>query len=101
MAINLDQQLDAELKSVSKRAKKFILQQILTEKKKPDLLYNAAKHLVKANGKMIRPYMTIKSCESVNGRAQDALPVAAAVELLHTFTLIHDDIISSGFIPVQ
>ena len=95
MATNLNQRLGVELKETSTRIKKLILQQILTENKKPEPLYNAARHLVKVGGKMLRPYLTIKACESVGGRAEDALPAAAAIELLHTFTLIHDDIIDN------
>lgn len=43
-------------------------------------------------GKRIRPLIAMLSAEAVGGRAEDAAPVAAAIELLHNFTLIHDDI---------
>src|SRR5690606_20310284 len=43
-------------------------------------------------GKRIRPLVAMLVAEAVGGRAEDAAPVAAAVELLHNFTLIHDDI---------
>ncbi len=58
----------------------------------PRSLYNAANHLIKAGGKRLRPFLVLKSCEIVGGNILDAVPVAAAIELLHTFTLIHDDI---------
>lgn len=43
-------------------------------------------------GKMVRPLLCLLGCEAVGGDWQQALPAAAAVELLHNFTLIHDDI---------
>lgn len=55
-------------------------------------LYRASRHLIEAGGKRLRPFLVLKSCEAVGGDEEEALPAAAAVELLHTFTLIHDDI---------
>jgi len=43
-------------------------------------------------GKMLRPTLCLLSCEAVSGQRSRALPAAAAIELLHNFTLIHDDI---------
>ncbi|MDY6912429.1 MAG: polyprenyl synthetase family protein [Chloroflexota bacterium] len=43
-------------------------------------------------GKLLRPGLCLLSCESVGGDWRQALPAAAALELLHNFTLIHDDI---------
>jgi geranylgeranyl diphosphate synthase, type I len=43
-------------------------------------------------GKMLRPALCLLSCEAVGGRRRQALPAAAALELIHNFTLIHDDI---------
>jgi geranylgeranyl diphosphate synthase type I len=45
-----------------------------------------------AAGKRIRPMLTLLSCEACGGDWQQALPAAAAIELLHNFSLIHDDI---------
>ena len=45
-----------------------------------------------ASGKRIRPVMLLMACEACGGNADVALPAAAAVELLHNFSLIHDDI---------
>ncbi|MBN2043975.1 MAG: polyprenyl synthetase family protein [Anaerolineales bacterium] len=46
----------------------------------------------RAQGKRIRPLITLLVAETVGGDYQDALPAAAAVEILHNFSLIHDDI---------
>ena len=43
-------------------------------------------------GKMIRPILTLLICEAAGGNWQAAVPAAAAIELLHNFSLIHDDI---------
>lgn len=43
-------------------------------------------------GKLIRPLLCLVSCEAVGGNAERALPLAAALELMHNFSLIHDDI---------
>ncbi|MEM2905294.1 MAG: polyprenyl synthetase family protein, partial [Candidatus Bathyarchaeia archaeon] len=56
-------------------------------------LYESAVHIFKGGGKRLRPFMTLKACEAVGGHAEDALPFASALELLHNFTLIHDDIV--------
>lgn len=58
----------------------------------PATLYQAAWHLPLAGGKRIRPFLTLTSCESVTGDPKTALPFAAALELMHNFTLVHDDI---------
>ena len=58
----------------------------------PENLNVASKHLIKAGGKKIRPALVLLSAEAVGGAAQGAYKTAAAVELIHTFSLIHDDI---------
>ncbi len=58
----------------------------------PSTLCEASDHLIRAGGKKLRPVMVILSCEAVGGRAEDALKTAASMELIHTFSLIHDDI---------
>ncbi|HDI13105.1 MAG: polyprenyl synthetase family protein [Hadesarchaea archaeon] len=58
----------------------------------PEVLAKATRHLIDAGGKRLRPCLVITACEAVGGRTEDALETAAAIELLHNFTLIHDDI---------
>jgi geranylgeranyl diphosphate synthase type I len=48
------------------------------------------------SGKRLRPAICLLSCEAVGGEAQYALPAAAAVELIHSFSLVHDDIQDSS-----
>jgi geranylgeranyl diphosphate synthase type I len=48
--------------------------------------------IASGGGKMLRPALVLVSAEAVGGRAEAAMPAAAALELVHNFTLIHDDI---------
>jgi len=45
-----------------------------------------------AGGKRLRPLFCLLACQAVGGEPQQALPAAAAVELIHNFSLLHDDI---------
>jgi geranylgeranyl diphosphate synthase type I len=60
----------------------------------PEQLYNAARHLLLAGGKRVRPSLTLTYARMLGGSDGEkrALPFAISVELLHNFTLIHDDI---------
>jgi len=60
--------------------------------KEPSMLYEAVKHLPFAGGKRLRPIIACLACEAVGGNFVKALPFAVALELIHTFTLVHDDI---------
>lgn len=58
----------------------------------PKNLYDASIHLTKAGGKKIRPVLAILSSQVAGGTQKNAIKTAAAIELIHTFSLIHDDI---------
>ncbi len=47
---------------------------------------------IEAQGKRIRPLLTLLTCEGTGGQWRNALPAAVAIELVHNFSLIHDDI---------
>jgi geranylgeranyl diphosphate synthase type I len=64
----------------------------------PPALYEAARHLPNAGGKRIRPFLAMIACESVSGDAQQVLPFAAGLELMHNFTLVHDDIMDHSIL---
>ena len=65
------------------------------EVRQPEELYVASRHLIMAGGKRLRPYLVIKACEIVGGDPAKAVPFAASLEVLHNFTLIHDDIMDN------
>jgi geranylgeranyl diphosphate synthase, type I len=62
----------------------------------PESLYNASRHLPLAGGKRLRPCFSLISCEAVNGDIIKVIPLAIALELIHNFTLIHDDIMDKS-----
>jgi geranylgeranyl diphosphate synthase, type I len=65
---------------------------------KPATLYDAARHLPYAGGKRIRPFLAMVACESVTGNSETVLPFAAGLELMHNFTLVHDDIMDHSLL---
>lgn len=52
----------------------------------------AARYSLSAGGKRIRPALVMEFCRVCGGEPEDALPVACAIEMMHTFSLIHDDL---------
>jgi geranylgeranyl pyrophosphate synthase len=58
----------------------------------PSELVEAIQYSALAPGKRIRPYLVTRCCELAGGTADEATPVAAAVECVHAFSLIHDDL---------
>ncbi|MFQ5579039.1 MAG: polyprenyl synthetase family protein [Nitrospiria bacterium] len=58
----------------------------------PALIHEALRYSLFAGGKRLRPILCIAACEAVGGNAQTALPFAAAIELMHTYSLVHDDL---------
>ncbi len=55
-------------------------------------IISAMSYSLFAGGKRLRPILCIAGAEAVGGEAQDVLPVACAIELIHTYSLIHDDL---------
>jgi len=58
----------------------------------PGRLVEAVRYSALAPGKRIRPFLTVEACRACGGSARDALPPAAAVECIHAFSLVHDDL---------
>ena len=62
------------------------------EKTKPATIHKAMRYSLFAGGKRMRPALTLAAAEACGGREVDALPLACAVECIHTYSLIHDDL---------
>ena len=62
----------------------------------PELLYKPILYSMSGGGKRIRPTLLMLACEAFGGDVQQALPAAAAVEMFHNFTLLHDDIMDNA-----
>ena len=55
-------------------------------------LYEAERYSLLSGGKRIRPSFVIESCKMLGGKIEAALPFACAIEMVHTYSLIHDDL---------
>ena len=62
----------------------------------PASLYDPVRYILKLGGKRIRPRLLLLSAGLCGGKPEDAVPAALAVEMLHNFTLIHDDIMDNA-----
>ena len=59
---------------------------------KSETIYEAMVYSVKAGGKRLRPILVLAACEFCGGDVKSALPYALAIEYIHTYSLIHDDL---------
>ncbi|MBE8540028.1 polyprenyl synthetase family protein [Geoglobus acetivorans] len=64
----------------------------LLKEHEPEGLYRAARHYLKAGGKRLRPVITLLSAEALGEDYRKAIHAAIAIETVHNFTLVHDDI---------
>lgn len=64
----------------------------LDQRDLPENLRDAAKYALLGGGKRMRPILVARCCEAVGGKRELALPPAAAIELIHCFSLVHDDL---------
>lgn len=58
----------------------------------PETIYDAMRYSLMAGGKRLRPILCLATCELVGGTADMAMPTACALEMIHTMSLIHDDL---------
>jgi geranylgeranyl diphosphate synthase type I len=80
------------LADIASRIDSFLSYRLAGE---PRDLYHASSYLIEHGGKRLRPYMVIKSCQLLGGTTKQAIPAAAAIEMIHNFTLVHDDIMDN------
>ena len=66
------------------------------KKRKPASLYEPGSYILNSGGKRLRPLLVLLSSKAVGGNFKDAYNAAAAVEMLHNFTLVHDDIMDNA-----
>ena len=68
------------------------MEKVMPRDKKPAEVYSLLWEILDRGGKRFRPAICLLCCEAVGGKPEKAMPVAAAIELFHNLTLIHDDI---------
>jgi geranylgeranyl diphosphate synthase type II len=59
---------------------------------RPQTLHRAMRYSLFAGGKRLRPILVLAAAETISGQSDDAIPLACAVECIHTYSLIHDDL---------
>lgn len=82
----------ATLKACREEIEKALDTVLPSQKTYPTVLHEAMRYSVCHAGKRIRPLFTLMAAETMGGTHADAMPAALAVELLHNYTLIHDDL---------
>jgi geranylgeranyl diphosphate synthase, type II len=85
---NLDQYLDR----IGARVNAALDKLLPPETAEPPTIHKAMRYSIFAGGKRIRPVLCLAACEAVGGKLSAALPLACAVECIHTYSLIHDDL---------
>jgi geranylgeranyl diphosphate synthase type II len=84
--------LETYLAEAAARVNRALRDYLPCDPGRPDRLVAAMSHSLMAGGKRIRPILCMAAAEAVGGRAEEALPAACAFEMVHTYSLIHDDL---------
>ncbi len=87
-AFDLNQYLDQTCTRVDAALDKLLP----AESVPPPTIHKAMRYSIFAGGKRIRPVLCLAACEAVGGTPAAAMPLACAVECIHTYSLIHDDL---------
>ncbi|MGV8057088.1 MAG: polyprenyl synthetase family protein [Smithellaceae bacterium] len=92
MIVNKGSFLDAYLQDRRKIVEEALRWYLPTENNAPPEIYKAVHYSVFAGGKRLRPILCLAAAEASSGDMTQTLPVACALELIHTYSLIHDDL---------
>lgn len=84
--------LSEYLKSRQEIINRSLKEIIPSEKTFPSTIHRSMRYSLMAGGKRLRPILAIASAESVGGKMKEVLPLACAIEMIHTYSLIHDDL---------
>jgi geranylgeranyl diphosphate synthase, type II len=87
-SLNLDQYLER----VGSRVTVALDKLLPPETAESPTIHKAMRYSIFAGGKRIRPVLCLAACEAVGGKSPAAMPLACAVECIHTYSLIHDDL---------
>lgn len=71
---------------------KLLKEHMPEEKGYQKTIFEAMNYSLKAGGKRLRPILTLEACRIVGGNEEDVIPFAIAIEMIHTYSLIHDDL---------
>lgn len=87
-AFELQSFLTASTESVNQALNRFLP----TEKTKPATIHKAMRYSLFAGGKRMRPALCLAAAQACGGKDSEAMPLACAVECIHTYSLVHDDL---------
>jgi len=79
-----------EVKKIDEKLSKLL------ETKEPKSLYEPCSYILQSGGKHLRSYLVLLATKAVGGKFSNAYNAALSVEILHNFTLVHDDIMDSA-----
>lgn len=85
-------QLTLDIQTCAKRIDELLNQLLPQEDTDARRVREAMRYSALSGGKRVRPYMTLKVAQALNGDMQTALYFGAALEMIHTYSLIHDDL---------
>jgi len=88
VSFDLDAYMAERARAVDQALDRFLP----TEALPPESLHKAMRYSVFAGGKRLRPVLVAAGAEAVGGHAEAVMPAACAVEMIHTYSLIHDDL---------
>ena len=70
----------------------YLEQYLPKQKEYPSEIFEAMRYSIFAGGKRLRPVLLLSTCEMLGGNSKEAIPFACAIEMIHTYSLIHDDL---------
>lgn len=85
---NFNEQLKEDIRQIDDALDKYLPQKDTY----PAIIYEAMRYSVFAGGKRLRPVLLLEACRCCGGRVDAAMPFACAIEFIHTYSLIHDDL---------
>ena len=88
MSFDVDGYMKQRAAAVDAALERFLPAETL----RPETLHKAMRYSVFAGGKRLRPVLVIAGAEAVGGTAEQVMPTACAMELIHTYSLVHDDL---------
>lgn len=86
--MDFKEELKEKVKFVDEYMEKFLP----PEDKYPEIIHKAMRYSIFAGGKRLRPIMVMEACRAFGGDVEKAMPFACAIEMIHTYSLIHDDL---------
>src|SRR4051812_7552136 len=89
---SLSFELRAFLSSSTESVNRALDQFLPSESTKPATIHKAMRYSLFAGGKRIRPALCVAAAKACGGRDANAMPLACAVECIHTYSLVHDDL---------